>query len=469
MKGSDADREHGSRRSEAVAAHEVPDWVRRLYAGAGLHVSQKRLAWNGVHIEHFLAWCRRQADGAEREDLGGLAKVYLDELRQSSTHAYRVEQAREALAVFYRGVSGWRMERREAEGRVGWQPTFRLKTGVPSTLGLAHEETAAVARGVAVEAGGWRKRMVEVLRVRQYAIRTERTYMEWAERFARFAGEEPAAWSVERLEAFLTKLAVETGISASTQNQALSAILFLFGVLGVETEGRIDAVRAKTSRRLPVVLSEGEVGRLLAAMEGTHRLVAMALYGSGLRLLECCRLRIKDVDFERGQIHVVAGKGNKDRTVMLPQRLAEDLRQHRERVRGLWQSDRKEGLGGVWMPDALERKYPSAPTSWEWFWFFPAKSLSVDPRAEGTVRRHHIHESGIGVAIRAAARLANIDKLVKPHALRHSFATHLLERGTDIRTIQELLGHANLETTMVYTHVANLKGVAGARSPLDMS
>jgi len=433
-----------------------------------LHLSEKRLAWNGVHIEQFLAWCRRLGEGADREGLGELARLYLTDLRQSSSNEYRVEQAREALAVFYRGVNGWRMERKESEEGAGWwHPTFRLKTGEPSAQGLAYEETAAVARLTAVEAGGWRKRMVESLRVRQYAIRTERTYMEWAERFVRFAGEEPAAWSVEKLEAFLTKLAVETGIAASTQNQALSAVLFLFGVLGVDTDGRIDAVRAKTSRRLPVVLSEGEVGRLMGVLEGTNRLVAMVLYGSGLRVLECCRLRVKDVDFERGQIHVVAGKGNKDRTVMLPEMLAEDLRKHRERVRALWQRDRKEGLGGVWLPDALARKYPAAPTSWEWFWFFPAKSLSVDPRAEGTVRRHHIHESGVGVAIRAAARLANIDKPVKPHTLRHSFATHLLERGTDIRTIQHLLGHSSVETTMVYTHVANRKGVAGARSPLD--
>jgi integron integrase len=466
---SGPNRENAGAHSSNVEPKEVPGWVRRLYAGGDLHVSEKRLAWNAVHIEQFLAWCRRMGEGADREDLGGLAKLYLDELRQSSTSDYRVAQVREALAVLYRGVSGWRMERRTSEGRVWWHPTFRLKTGLPSAEagGLAFEEAAAEARRAAVAAGGWRKRMVEALRVRQYAIRTERTYVEWAGRFARFAGEDPAGWNMERLEAFLTKLAVETGISASTQNQALSAVLFLFGAMGVETDGRIDAVRAKTSRRLPVVLSEGEVGRLLGALEGTSRLVAMVLYGSGLRVLECCRLRVKDVDFERGQIHVVAGKGNKDRTVMLPERLAEGLRQHRDRVRSLWELDRKEGVGGVWLPDALARKYPSAPTSWEWFWFFPAKSLSVDPRAEGTVRRHHVHESGICVAIRAAARLANIEKLVKPHTLRHTFATHLLERGTDIRTIQELLGHSSLETTMIYTHVMKRHGVAGAQSPLD--
>jgi site-specific recombinase XerD len=174
------------------------------------------------------------------------------------------------------------------------------------------------------------------------------------------------------------------------------------------------------------------------------------------------------VDFERRQIRVVAGKGDKDRVVMLPEKVAEGLRSHQARVRGLWEQDREEGVGGVWMPEALARKYPSAPTSWEWFWFFPAKSLSVDPRAAGVVRRHHVHESSIGGAIRAAAKLAKIDKPVKPHTLRHSFATHLLEGGTDIRTIQELLGHADVSTTVIYTHLANRPGVAGARSPLDI-
>ncbi len=447
--------------------------MRRLYAWAGLHLSNKRLAWNAVHVEHFLGWCRRLGEGADKEELGTLARVYLEELRRSvglnakEAHKYRVEQVREALAVFYRGVTGWRMERMERDGRQWWQPTFRLKTGVHAAAGLEMEEQVAEARGGAMEKGGWRKRLVEVLRVRQYAIRTERAYVDWAERFVRFAGEDVSGWGHEKLEAFLTKLAVEGGVSASTQNQALAAVLFLYQVMGVEVDGRVDAVRAKTSRRLPVVLSEGEVKRLLGLMEGTHRLAAKVMYGSGLRVLECCRLRVKDVDFERGQIHVVAGKGGKDRTVMLPESVAKEMWDHRQRVRALWESDREAGVGGVWMPESLVRKYPAAPTSWEWFWFFPAKSLSMDPRAEGVVRRHHIHESSVAKALQAACRLAKLGKVVKPHTLRHTFATHLLERGTDIRTIQELLGHACLETTMIYTHVANRKGVAGARSPLD--
>lgn len=266
---------------------------------------------------------------------------------------------------------------------------------------------------------------------------------------------------------FLTKLAVEGQVSASTQNQALSALLFLFRSNEVALDGRIDAVRGKTKMRVPVVLGREEIKRLLEALEGTGWLMAALMYGSGMRVLECCRLRIKDVDFERGQVIVRDGKGGKDRVVMLPERLTGALAAHRDRVRLLWEEDRRNTVGGVWMPPALARKYPNAATSWEWFWFFPAKSLSVDPREAGSVRRHHVHESGLARVIQKAARTANISKQVKPHTLRHTFATHLLEGGADIRSVQELLGHASVETTMIYTHVAKLRGVPGVKSPLD--
>jgi integron integrase len=461
-------REKVKNQTGGLEGKEVPSWVWRLYAGAGLHCPSRKLAWNAFHIEQFLSWCRRAGPGADLENLGRLIRGYLEILQPTVKNLYRLDQAREALAVFYRGIDGWKLEWTEGEkGEGWWHPHFRLKTGHPSSEGLSLEEVASGKREAEWTSGGWRKRMVESLRVRQYAIRTERSYMEWAERFARFAGDDPRGWGVKQMEEFLTKLAVESGVSASTQNQALSALQYLFGSMEIPMDERIDAVRARTSRRLPVVLSDGEVQRLFAALDGTHRLMAMVMYGSGLRVLECCRLRIKDVDFERGQIHVVAGKGDKDRTVMLPEVLEKELRQHRDRVRLLWEQDRREGVSGVWMPEGLARKYPSAPESWEWFWFYPAKSLSPDPRDPGRVRRHHVHESGIATAFRAATRVARIEKLVKPHTLRHTFATHLLERGTDIRTIQELLGHASVETTMVYTHVANRKGIAGARSPLD--
>jgi integron integrase len=315
--------------------------------------------------------------------------------------------------------------------------------------------------------GGWRKRMVEALRVKQYAIRTERSYLDWAERFVREAGEEPGGWTTGKMRDFLTRLAVERQVSASTQNQALSALLFLFAAMDVEVVGKLDAVRGKLSKRVPTVLNREEVKRLLTLMEGTSGLMAALMYGSGMRVLECCRLRVKDVDLGRGQVVVKDGKGAKDRVVMLPEKLTVDMARHLERVRMLWEKDRDNGVGGVWMPEALVRKFPKAPVSWEWFWVFPSKSLSVDPREPGVVRRHHVHESGLQRVMQGAARTAGITKLVKPHALRHSFATHMLEAGADIRRVQELLGHASVETTMIYTHVMKRRGVPGGESPLD--
>ena len=440
----------------------VPDWVRRLYGNCGLHVPEERLAWNAVHIEQFLRWCRERGEEEGGSELGDLAGLYLKELALTVSSEYRREQARQALEVFYRGVNAWHLKHVEGGGL---EPKFRLKTGVGSELTL--EEGVAASRNLALTRGGWRKRMVEALRVKQYAIRTEKTYLEWAERFVRSVGENPEEWNVEALREFLTRLAVEGQVAASTQNQALSALLFLFSVVGLEVDGKIDAVRAKVSQRVPVVLGQDEVARLLATMEGSPGLMASLMYGSGMRVLECCRLRIKDVDFGRGQVLVRDGKGGKDRVVMLPEKLVGVMETHRNRVRMLWEEDRRNGVTGVWMPGALSRKYPNAAISWEWFWFFPSKSLSVDPRETGAVRRHHVHESSLQAPIKLAAKRAEISKHVKPHTLRHSFATHLLESGADIRTVQELLGHASVETTMIYTHVMKRPGVAGARSPFD--
>ena len=440
---------------------EVPGWVQRLYEG--VHVPDERLVWNAAQIEQFLIWCRRlEMEGAA---LGEVVRRYLEELGQTGTNGYRRDQVREALAVFYRGVTHWRLET-AANGRK--EPKFRLKTAREERGGArVPEEEVAIRRESALAAGGWRKRMVEALRLRQYSIRTERSYMAWAERFAREAGEEAGAWTTVSVRDFLTKLAVEGQVSASTQNQALSALLFLFKASEIPLDGRIDAVRAKTPKRIPVVLSRGEIARLLEALEGTSQLMASLMYGSGMRVLECCRLRVKDVDFERSQVIVRDGKGGKDRIVMLPEKLTGAMEAHRERARHLWEEDRRGAVGGVWMPPALARKFPQAPESWEWFWFFPSKSLSTDPREAGAVRRHHVHETSLQKMLLKTARTAGIAKHVKPHTLRHTFATHLLEAGADIRSVQELLGHASVETTMIYLHVAKLRGVPGARSPLD--
>lgn len=268
------------------------------------------------------------------------------------------------------------------------------------------------------------------------------------------------------VEAFLSHLATAGRVSPSTQNQALSALLFLYReVLEVELPWLDGIVRAKRPKHVPVVLTESEVRALLAQLDGTRWLVACLLYSSGLRVLEGLRLRVKDVDFERREVTVRDGKGAKDRRTMLPERLIEPLRAHLERVRGLHERDLAEGFGEVYLPFALARKYPKAGRSWPWQYVFPSRNRSADP-LDGVIRRHHLDEKVVQRALSAAGRAAGIAKPVSPHVLRHSFATHLLAAGYDIRTVQELLGHKDVSTTMIYTHVLN-RGGRGVQSPFD--
>lgn len=310
-------------------------------------------------------------------------------------------------------------------------------------------------------------RMRALLRTKHYSIRTEDAYVQWARRFILFQGKRhPSSMGAPEINEFLSHLAVERNVSASTQNQALSAILFLYrDLLGDEVPWLENLVRAPRTKRLPTVLTREEVRTLIGAMSGIQQLVARLLYGTGLRLLEALRLRVKDVEFEASELTVRNGKGDKDRTTMLPRTLARPLRDHLVRVRDLHDRDVEEGFGSVWMPDALAVKFPSAPRSWPWQWIFPAAHRSVDPRG-GEVRRHHLGPHVIQRAVQRAARAAGITKPVGPHTLRHSFATHLLAGGQDIRTVQELLGHSDVKTTMIYTHVLGL-GASGVRSPLD--
>lgn len=310
----------------------------------------------------------------------------------------------------------------------------------------------------------------DALRTRHYSFRTEEAYVRWARRFILFHGKRhPKEMGAEEVVAFLSHLAVESEVSASTQNQALSALLFLYRVLlRRELEGLDDTVRAHAPRRLPVVLSRGEVRDVLAAlhaMRPVYGIQGTLLYGSGLRLMECLRLRVRDVDFDRRQILLRQGKGGGDRPAILPRSIEDDLRSHLVRVRALHQRDLEEGQGRVLLPYALRRKYPHAASLWEWQWVFPASRISVDPRS-GERRRHHAHESALQRAVREAGMWAGVDRKVTCHVLRHSFATHLLEDGSDIRTVQELLGHRDVKTTMVYTHVLN-RGPAGVASPAD--
>ena len=311
------------------------------------------------------------------------------------------------------------------------------------------------------------ERVRQRMRAKHYSLRTEATYVQWIRRFIIDSGRRhPRDMGALEVEGFLTRLATQAQVSASTQNQALSAILFLYReVLGQQLPWMDNVVRAKRPQWLPVVLSVPEVQRLLARLEGRHWLMASLLYGAGLRLMECVRLRVKDIDFGRNEIHVRHGKGGKDRRTVLPASLCEPLQQYMEHVRCLHRDDLAEGFGRVWMPFALARKYPKAPAEFGWQYVFPARDRSIDP-LDGQVRRHHVDEKSLQRAVKSACARAGFDKPVTCHTLRHCFATHLLEAGYDIRTVQELLGHKDLATTQIYTHVLG-RGASAVRSPLD--
>lgn len=311
------------------------------------------------------------------------------------------------------------------------------------------------------------QRTRETLRRMHYAYKTEQAYLRWIRRFILFHSKRhPVHMGPKDLELFLTHLAVDENVAPATQNQALSAILYLYRhVLNQPLKLEAEAVRAKRPKRLPTVLSAEEVRTLLACLTGNHMLMAELLYGAGLRISECVRLRVKQLDFAQNQIIVRDGKGKKDRVTVLPARSQDRLKGHLVRVKRLHEHDLEDGLGSVYMPTALERKYPAASRDWPWQWVFPSPQISTDPRS-GLRRRHHISPSGLRKAIQRAADLADLSKHVTPHTLRHSFATHLLENGYDIRTVQDLLGHRHVQTTMIYTHVLNRGGLA-VRSPLD--
>jgi integron integrase len=305
------------------------------------------------------------------------------------------------------------------------------------------------------------------IRLKHYSIRTEQAYLDWIKRFVlHFGKRHPRDLGAAEVEQFLTYLAVHGKVAASTQNQAKSALLFLYKeVLALELPWLDNVEQSKVPKRLPVVLNRDEVQAVLSRLSGTHWLIASLLYGTGMRIMECLRLRVKDVDFKRHEILIRDGKGFKDRVTMLPVSLAASLEAHLVKVRGLHEADLKQGYGAVYLPNALEKKYPNSAREWGWQYVFPSAKLSADPRS-GEIRRHHVQDQSVQRAIKQATRDADLTKPATPHTLRHSFATHLLEGGYDIRTVQELLGHSDVSTTMIYTHVLN-KGGRGVVSPLD--
>ena len=307
------------------------------------------------------------------------------------------------------------------------------------------------------------------IRYRHFSLRTEEAYLGWIRRYIHFSGKRhPASLGPKEIEAFLSHLAVEGRVAASTQNQALSALVFLYQEVLDQEIGFLDGLhRARRPPKLPVVLNREEASAVLGNLPPTNvRLMGQLLYGSGLRLLECLRLRVKDVDFTSQHLVVRDGKGGKDRVTLLPVTLHEPLRLHLAKVKALHDEDLAQGFGRVYMPFALDRKYPNAAREWCWQYVFPAGTRSVDPRSQ-LERRHHVGELVLQRAVKAAVRRAGVDKPATPHSFRHSFATHLLENGYDIRTVQELLGHKDVATTMIYTHVLNRPGVLPVRSPLD--
>ncbi len=428
----------GSRDGERVPLF-LRDWAKRL-EDADLEEGEKR-AWHR-QLRAFFGYCKQERCFA----CVATCKAYLErlEVRMPTSSEY----ARPALRWF---VKEARLHGEKGDSRRGQHPSG----GVPPP-------SAATDLG----REPWERTLVATIRKRHLLWRSEQTYRMWARRFADFiAPKSPAIAGKEEIGAFLENLAVVHRCRPATQKQALNALVFLFREAFRTEVGEIEFKRAAAHRRVPVILSRDECKRVFFQLAGTHRLMARLAYGSGLRLLELLRLRIQDLDFERGKVIVHAGKGDKDRVTVLPQVLMPELKEHIDRLRGLFAEDRAAGVAGVWLPEGLARKYQGAGERWEWQWLYPSRQLSTDP-SSGTVRRHHVLEGSMQDAVRKAASKARIDKRVTPHVFRHCFATHMLESGADIRTVQELMGHADIRTTQLYLHVMQKPG-PGSRSPLD--
>lgn len=428
------------------------------------------------HQEYYrswvLSWVRflqpKRLEEGDLEDVRG----FLQQMAVAGRKVWQVKQAEEALRIMFQSVEprSW--------ARIWPDDLVRL-----TVEGLGGGKAAEIGRGPVAGAErfagrsdggecpkkyqGFLEQTEEALRLERYSYRTERTYLEWVRRFVVFArpgSRRELNW--EQAQEFLDYLTLVRRVSSSTLNQALSALQFVFrAVLKRRAGGAGGVKRPERRSRVPTVLARDEVRDLLEGMQGTGRVMAELMYGAGLRVLECVRLRIKDVDFANGYIIVRGGKGDKDRRVPLPKAAVAGVRAQLAVAKERWEKDRAMGLDGAFLPDALAVKYPNAATEWGWYWLFPAAELSEDPWTK-KFRRHHLGENGVQQLVKRSAFRAGLAKPVTPHTLRHSFATHLLEGGADIRTVQELLGHADVSTTMIYTHVLNRPEVA-VKSPLD--
>ena len=427
-------------------------------------VSEKARRWYFEHLKSWGRWLRERRLRANEDSLINFVQELDGNIRWAP---YRVKQALKSIEWAHGEIM-----KEEWVEAVDWHQLHaqveESDVGESEMTKLAGEELAEHFKnlGFGPERVEVLVRLVGVLRGRNYAYRTEQTYLQWVVRFLKVDPQTAAMPTEQEGRDFLEKLALEGGVVTATQKQALNSLSFLFRqVLGVESPDFAGFTLAKASRRIPVVLSVNEAKKVLSLMSGTTGLMAQLMYGSGLRLMECVRLRVKDVDFENGLILVRGGKGGKDRRTPLPRSLEGSLQEELATMRGLYEQDRKNNLAGVWMPGAYEKKAPEAGKEWIWFWLFASRRLSVDPRA-GVARRHHVNENGVQKALKKAVGKAAVAKKVSCHTLRHSFATHLLQSGRDIRTVQELLGHADVRTTEIYTHALNRPGDAMA-SPLD--
>lgn len=463
---------HQNQRRQVASFNPNPAWPQGYFQVLEeLGIPEKQRPFYAHWVRQFFS---RELRGRRRRDLGQDDIRHFLQVLEADTHTkdWQIAQARDALESYYEQFRGISLQAPRSQGTQRPGNAVALDQSVPAPRSVESIKripppAEPVGKEGTLQWDVLEKAVREALRVKHYAYRTEKTYIYWIRRYVQYHHwRKPSRMGASEIHEYLSYLAVNEDVAASTQNQALNAIVFLYrGVVKKEPGDFNDFARARVRRRLPVVLSRTEVQSLLNNMDGVEEFVARLMYGTGTRISEAIRLRVKDISFDRNEITVRAGKGDKDRRVPLPGVLKSDLCQQMDGRRALFESDRKCGMHEVDMPHALARKYPKARFEWKWQYVFPADSYSTDPRT-GVERRHHLDPQRVQRAVQAAARKAGLTMRVTPHALRHSFATHLLEAGQDIRTVQELLGHADVKTTMIYTHVLN-KGPLGVVSPLD--